>query len=82
MVVPLATENLDIKCEFRSRPAFELVTWFAETTGQEIENESTKDGLEAIVTVSTEVRSDNTFTFVTRLLAQHISMTRVNVRAC
>ncbi|KAI0218163.1 hypothetical protein LSAT2_030113 [Lamellibrachia satsuma] len=50
VVAPLATENLDIKCEFRSRPAFELVTWFAETTGQEIENDSSKDGLEAIVT--------------------------------
>ena len=51
----LATENLEIKCGFRSWPAFSLLTWYAETTGQTIENDNSDEGLEAYVTVSTRV---------------------------
>ena len=51
----LATENFEIKCGFRSWPAYSLLTWHAETTNQTIENDSSDEGLEAIVTVSTRV---------------------------
>ena len=46
------TETFEITCGFRSRPVFAMTRWFAETTGQSIQNESSADGLQATVTVS------------------------------
>jgi len=45
-------EKFEITCGFRSRPMYEMTRWFAETTGQSIENEGSADGMQATVTVS------------------------------
>ena len=48
----VGTGKFEITCGFRSRPMYEMTRWFAETTGQSIENESSDDGLQATVMVS------------------------------
>ncbi|KAK2158279.1 hypothetical protein NP493_1811g00013 [Ridgeia piscesae] len=55
-------EKFEITCGFRSRPMYEMTRWFAETTGQSIENEGSADGMQATVTTK-----DNHFVATLRI---------------